>query len=195
MLTPSCLFPIADPILLAVKLTKYAVGVTLAPADASSPPVVETHPFTTFVALDFLEAAKVHANYRFLIEGRGSRKIYLLVWLFNWDTKIAYNEGFRDADAEAAADGREGVTKNGHDEDSLYRLREPQRPSGGKSTRYLARRPNGRAPHLPRPDLCAARGDTASKHVVSAWGDEIVPRVPGRVLGEGLVNDDERGKG
>ncbi|RUO96416.1 ubiquitin-conjugating enzyme E2-binding protein [Jimgerdemannia flammicorona] len=101
-----------DPTLLAVKLTKYMVSVALSsPSNLATPLVTEIHPFTTFIALDFIEAAKAHANYRFVIEGRTSRRTHVLIWLFNWDTKIVYNNGFRDLGvAKAAEEGERKKT-------------------------------------------------------------------------------------
>ncbi|RUS26536.1 HECT-like ubiquitin-conjugating enzyme-binding-domain-containing protein [Jimgerdemannia flammicorona] len=120
----------ADPTLLAVKLTKYMVSVALSsPSNLATPLVTEIHPFTTFIALDFIEAAKAHANYRFVIEGRTSRRAHVLddrssrtiIWLFNWDTKIVYNNGFRDLGvAKAAEEGERKKTADRTAEHLVY---------------------------------------------------------------------------
>ncbi|ORY94885.1 HECT-like ubiquitin-conjugating enzyme-binding-domain-containing protein [Syncephalastrum racemosum] len=75
------------PALLASKLYKYAVSI---PSQTSCPV------FMDFLTHDLVSAAKAHATYRFLIQGRKDNKTYALMWLFNWDTNIIYNHGFQD---------------------------------------------------------------------------------------------------
>jgi len=41
--------------------------------------------------VDFLEATKVHATYKFIIKGKVFKQPYLLIWLFGWDSKIMTN--------------------------------------------------------------------------------------------------------
>ncbi|KAG9299506.1 hypothetical protein G9A89_020677 [Geosiphon pyriformis] len=82
--TSSC-----DPVLLVVKFSKYMTAMELGILGFRSK--IETHGFAPFVATEFLEAAKAHATYRFIIEERRSRKPYLLVGLFSWETKIMTN--------------------------------------------------------------------------------------------------------
>ncbi|KAI9488520.1 HECT-like ubiquitin-conjugating enzyme-binding-domain-containing protein [Zychaea mexicana] len=72
--------------LLATKFYKYCVAVL--PAK----PILPT--FLEYLVYDLFDAAKAHATYRFLIQGRKSKRIYALLWLFNWDTHIIYNRGF-----------------------------------------------------------------------------------------------------
>ncbi|CAO0803148.1 unnamed protein product [Mucor circinelloides] len=74
--------------LLAVKLFKYCID--LAP-NPSEQPV-----FTDFLVSDLVNTAKIHATHRFLIQGRQSQRIYALIWLFNWDTHIVHNDGYRE---------------------------------------------------------------------------------------------------
>ncbi|CAG8496554.1 9367_t:CDS:2 [Ambispora leptoticha] len=91
------------PTLLAVKFNKYMTVVELsAPENRAK---IVTHSFAPFVAANFLEAAKAHATYRFVIESNtydlhphNKVQPYLLVdflsvqiWLFSWDTKILTN--------------------------------------------------------------------------------------------------------
>ncbi|KAI9263189.1 Aldehyde/histidinol dehydrogenase [Phascolomyces articulosus] len=77
--------------LLAAKFYKYCIA--LLPAEQPFPTFLE------FLVYDLFDAAKAHATYRFLIQGRKNKRIYALLWLFNWDTHIIYNQGFMDANA------------------------------------------------------------------------------------------------
>ncbi|KAL0096102.1 HECT-like ubiquitin-conjugating enzyme-binding-domain-containing protein [Phycomyces blakesleeanus] len=79
-----------EPILRAVKLFKYCVSIL--PTPTLTPCEMPT--FMDFLVCDLVNAAKAHATYRFLIQGRNTGKIYCLIWLFNWDTQIIYNRGF-----------------------------------------------------------------------------------------------------
>ncbi|KAI8084936.1 ubiquitin-conjugating enzyme E2-binding protein [Halteromyces radiatus] len=74
--------------MLALKLYKYCL--TIQP----NPP--ELPDFMNFVVGDMVDAAKVHATHRFVIQGKKSSRVYALVWLFNWDTTFIYNDGFKD---------------------------------------------------------------------------------------------------
>ncbi|KAI8080198.1 HECT-like ubiquitin-conjugating enzyme-binding-domain-containing protein, partial [Gilbertella persicaria] len=69
--------------LLAVKLFKYSV--------TPIPTPVEQPVFTDFFISDLVNAAKIHATHKFLIQGRQNEQIYSLIWLFNWDTNIIFN--------------------------------------------------------------------------------------------------------
>ncbi|KAI7872150.1 HECT-like ubiquitin-conjugating enzyme-binding-domain-containing protein [Spinellus fusiger] len=73
-------------VLRAVKLFKYCVSIH--PSPAAQPTFID------FLVCDMVEAAKAHATYRFIIQGRSSEKVYALIWLFNWDTRVFYNDGF-----------------------------------------------------------------------------------------------------
>jgi hypothetical protein len=57
--------------LLAFKLFKYCVEV--------KPHLIEQPVFTDFFVCDLINAAKIHATHRFLIQGRQSERIYSLV--------------------------------------------------------------------------------------------------------------------
>ncbi|KAI8341174.1 HECT-like ubiquitin-conjugating enzyme-binding-domain-containing protein [Chlamydoabsidia padenii] len=74
--------------LMAVKLYKYCV--TLQPTPGELPGFID------FVVGDLIEAAKVHATHRFIIQGKKSNRVHALIWLFNWDTTIVYNDGYTD---------------------------------------------------------------------------------------------------
>ncbi|CAB4401714.1 hypothetical protein RhiirA5_473990 [Rhizophagus irregularis] len=79
--------------LLAVKLNKYMTLVEMeggADADKKES-VIQKYKFTAFLAIDFLEATKVHATYRFIVKGKKLKQPYLLIWLFGWDSKIMTN--------------------------------------------------------------------------------------------------------
>ncbi|KAI7896441.1 ubiquitin-conjugating enzyme E2-binding protein [Mucor mucedo] len=72
--------------LLAVKIFKYCITIV---------PALPEHPeFTDYLVSDLINTAKIHATHRFLIQGRQSQNIYALIWLFNWDTNIIYNNGY-----------------------------------------------------------------------------------------------------
>ncbi|KAI9023028.1 HECT-like ubiquitin-conjugating enzyme-binding-domain-containing protein [Phycomyces nitens] len=75
-----------EPVLRAVKLFKYCVSILPTPCEVPT--------FMDFLVCDLVNAAKAHATYRFLIQGRNTGKIYCLIWLFNWDTDIIYNRGY-----------------------------------------------------------------------------------------------------
>ncbi|RGB23428.1 ubiquitin-conjugating enzyme E2-binding protein [Rhizophagus diaphanus] len=79
--------------LLAVKLNKYMTLVEMeGDADADKKEsVIQKYKFTAFLAIDFLEATKVHATYRFIVKGKKLKQPYLLIWLFGWDSKIMTN--------------------------------------------------------------------------------------------------------
>ncbi|CAG8500959.1 1576_t:CDS:2 [Paraglomus brasilianum] len=74
--------------LLAVKLNKHLITVVL--EEAGRLDTIKCN-FTAFLAADFLDAAKSHATYKFIIEGTISKGPYILVWLFGWDTKMMTN--------------------------------------------------------------------------------------------------------
>ncbi|CAO3613054.1 unnamed protein product [Cunninghamella blakesleeana] len=78
--------------LMEVKIFKYCIKL--------QPTIDETPNFINFVAGDMINAAKVHATRKYLIQGRKSNRIYALIWLFNWDTTIIYNNGFIDDEEE-----------------------------------------------------------------------------------------------
>ncbi|KAI8147980.1 HECT-like ubiquitin-conjugating enzyme-binding-domain-containing protein [Fennellomyces sp. T-0311] len=80
--------------LLAAKFYKYCIAVL--PVEAPLPTFLE------FFVYDLFDASKAHATYRFLIQGRQSKRVYALVWLFNVDTNIIYNRGFMDPNASDA---------------------------------------------------------------------------------------------
>ncbi len=44
--------------------------------------IIQKYKFTAFLAVDFLEAAKVHATYRFIIKGKKFKQPYILASLF-----------------------------------------------------------------------------------------------------------------
>ncbi|KAI7851663.1 HECT-like ubiquitin-conjugating enzyme-binding-domain-containing protein [Circinella umbellata] len=76
--------------LLATKFYKYCISIL---------PMEQQQPLPTFMEFllyDLFDAAKAHATYRFIIQGRKTKQIYALLWLFNWDTHIIYNRGFLD---------------------------------------------------------------------------------------------------
>ncbi|KAL9550738.1 hypothetical protein MBANPS3_004588 [Mucor bainieri] len=87
--------------LLAVKLFKYCIDLIPNPSEQ---PV-----FTDFLVSDLVNTAKIHATHRFLIQGRRSQRIYALIWLFNWDTHIVHNDGYREESDHALV--RERVMK------------------------------------------------------------------------------------
>ncbi|KAI8391356.1 HECT-like ubiquitin-conjugating enzyme-binding-domain-containing protein [Radiomyces spectabilis] len=89
--------------LLAAKFFKYCVSIL---------PSLKYQPtFIDFFVCDLLEAAKVHATHRFIIQGRNSSQIYALLWLFNWDTTVVYNKGFLDSSNENSTVYQERVMK------------------------------------------------------------------------------------
>ncbi|KAG2231749.1 HECT-like ubiquitin-conjugating enzyme-binding-domain-containing protein [Thamnidium elegans] len=77
-------------VLLAVKLFKYCISIV--------PSLNEQPQFTDYLVSDLINTAKIHATHRFLIQGRQSQNIYALIWLFNWDTNIIYNNGYTGKD-------------------------------------------------------------------------------------------------
>ncbi|KAF7723912.1 hypothetical protein EC973_001535 [Apophysomyces ossiformis] len=77
-------------VMLAIKLFKYSVTLPLSPLERPN--------FIEFLVHDLVDAAKAHATYRFLIQGKQSNRIYALLWLFNWDTHIIHNHGFKSGD-------------------------------------------------------------------------------------------------
>ncbi|CAO3642594.1 unnamed protein product [Cunninghamella echinulata] len=76
--------------LMEVKVFKYCVNL--------KPTIDENPNFINFVVGDMVNAANAHATRKYLIQGRKSNRIYALIWLFNWDTTIIYNDGFIDND-------------------------------------------------------------------------------------------------
>ncbi|KAI8642267.1 HECT-like ubiquitin-conjugating enzyme-binding-domain-containing protein [Parasitella parasitica] len=87
--------------LLAVKLFKYCIDLT--------PNPLEQPVFTDFLVSDLVNAAKIHATHRFLIQGRQSQRIYALIWLFNWDTNVVHNNGYAENSSHSLV--RERVMK------------------------------------------------------------------------------------
>ncbi|KAG0184913.1 hypothetical protein DFQ28_010257 [Apophysomyces sp. BC1034] len=81
-------------VMFAVKLFKYCVTVV-------SSLHLQQPTFIDFLVHDLIDAAKAHATYRFLIQGKQSSRIYALIWLFNWNTHIIYNRGFEEADSNS----------------------------------------------------------------------------------------------
>ncbi|PHZ14204.1 uncharacterized protein RHIMIDRAFT_278433 [Rhizopus microsporus ATCC 52813] len=69
--------------LLAVKLFKYSISIL--------PNLQEQPGFIDFFVSDLISTAKIHATHKFLIQGRQSTRHFALIWLFNWDTSIIYN--------------------------------------------------------------------------------------------------------
>ncbi|CAG8725930.1 3106_t:CDS:2, partial [Acaulospora morrowiae] len=83
-----------DTIPLAIKFNKYLTIIELEENKESlecGSSSVHMCRFTAIIATDFLEAAKAHATYRFIIEGRKSNTPLILIWLFDWNTKIMFN--------------------------------------------------------------------------------------------------------
>ncbi|KAI9483706.1 MAG: HECT-like ubiquitin-conjugating enzyme-binding-domain-containing protein [Benjaminiella poitrasii] len=78
--------------LLAVKLYKFCIRV--------QPTLSEQPTFTDFFVSDLVNIAKIHATHRFLIQGQQSQQTYVLIWLFNWDTNIIYNNGYSEQNEE-----------------------------------------------------------------------------------------------
>ncbi|ORX49164.1 hypothetical protein DM01DRAFT_1338353 [Hesseltinella vesiculosa] len=80
---------------MAVKLFKYCVQILPKNEQLTRPE------FINMLVGDMMEAAKAHATRKFLIQGRKTSKIYALIWLFNWDTTIVHNDGFKDDHLES----------------------------------------------------------------------------------------------
>ncbi|CAI2172139.1 13888_t:CDS:2 [Funneliformis geosporum] len=80
-------------ILLAVRFSKYMTLIELGGSEDVNvkESIIRKYKFTAFFAGDFLEAAKAHATYRFIIKGKRFRRPYILIWLFGWDSKIMMN--------------------------------------------------------------------------------------------------------
>ncbi|CAG8608863.1 5630_t:CDS:2 [Funneliformis mosseae] len=80
-------------ILLAVRFSKYMTLIELKGGEDvdDKESIIRKYKFTAFFAADFLEAAKAHATYKFIIKGKRFKKPYILIWLFGWDSKIMMN--------------------------------------------------------------------------------------------------------
>ncbi|CAH1764898.1 10330_t:CDS:2, partial [Entrophospora sp. SA101] len=77
------------PTLMAVRFSKYMTTIEF--INTGKELTRKQYPFASFVAFDLLESVKAHATYRFIIKGIESSQLYLLVWVFDWDTKIITN--------------------------------------------------------------------------------------------------------
>ncbi|KAL1923647.1 uncharacterized protein VTP21DRAFT_8627 [Calcarisporiella thermophila] len=73
----------SEPKLVTLKFNKYFIQIDVVDSSRDCELVSFRPSFKPFIAHDFLEAARAHATYRFIIEGQETKKPYLTIWIFN----------------------------------------------------------------------------------------------------------------